>query len=54
MLKVIRTLEEKKVPYIFEIAGDGSYRAEMEKMVAANKWDDHVYFYWQDRAGIYS
>lgn len=44
MLKVIETLEEKKVPYIFEIAGDGSYRAEMEKTVAANKWDNHVYF----------
>lgn len=44
MLKVIETLEEKKVPYIFEIAGDGSYRKEMEKAVAANKWDDHVYF----------
>ena len=44
MLKVIEILEEKNVPYIFEIAGDGSYKDEMEEKVTASGWDKHVHF----------
>lgn len=44
MLKVIEALEDKGVPYVFEIAGDGPYRAEMEEKVAASGWDTHVRF----------
>lgn len=44
MLKVIETLEAKKVSYIFEIAGDGSYKAELEEAVTANHWNDHIHF----------
>lgn len=44
MLKVIEALEDKGVPYVFEIAGDGPYRAEMEEKVAASGWDTHVWF----------
>lgn len=38
MLKVIEILEEKKVNYRMEIAGDGEYRAEMENMVKHRCW----------------
>ncbi len=44
MLKVIEALEGSGVPYIFEIAGDGSYRAEMEERLMGAKWDNHVCF----------
>lgn len=44
MLKVIEALEEKSVPYIFELAGDGSYKKEMEEKVTAAGWDGHVHF----------
>lgn len=44
MLKVIETLEKKGVTYIFEIAGDGPYKAEMEERVTASSWAEHVRF----------
>lgn len=44
MLKVIGQLEERRVPFIFELAGDGPYRVEMEEKVEANRWDGHVHF----------
>lgn len=44
MLKVIEKLEQKKVPYVFEIAGDGPYKMEMEERMRESKWDEHVYF----------
>lgn len=44
MLKVIERLEEKCVHYIFEIAGDGPYKAEMEEKVKTCGWDGHVRF----------
>lgn len=44
MLQVIRQLEENKVSYIFEIAGDGVYKTEMEESIIANKWNHHVCF----------
>lgn len=44
MLKVIGKLEENRVPFIFELAGDGPYREEMEEKVAANRWDGQVHF----------
>lgn len=44
MLKVMEALEKKGVPYIFELAGDGPYKAEMEEQVMNPGWDNHVRF----------
>ncbi len=44
MLKVIEKLEERKVPYIFEIAGDGSYIGQMKERVIASGWGERVRF----------
>lgn len=44
MLKVIETLEDKGVPYVFEIAGDGPYKAEMEQRAAVSGWQNRVRF----------
>lgn len=44
MLKVIEELERKGVSYFFEIAGDGFYKAEIEKRVLDAGWDKHVCF----------
>lgn len=44
MLRVIEVLEKREVPYLFEIAGDGSYKAEMEEKVTASGWSEHVRF----------
>lgn len=44
MLKVIERLEQRKVNYVLEIAGDGPYREEMENNIINNGWDRHVHF----------
>ncbi|MCM1038071.1 MAG: glycosyltransferase [Ruminococcus sp.] len=44
MLNVIEELEQEGVPYVFEIAGDGPYKAKMEEQIRDNKWNDHVRF----------
>lgn len=44
MLKVIEALEKRAVSYLFEIAGEGSYKVEMEEKVTASGWSEHVRF----------
>lgn len=44
MLKVIGALEDKGVSYVFEIAGDGPYKAEMKQRVAVLGWQNRVRF----------
>lgn len=38
MLKMLEILEEKKVNYLMEFAGDGEYRTEMEGLVRERHW----------------
>lgn len=44
LLKLLAELEEKKVIYKMELAGDGTMREEMEKFVAANQLANKVKF----------
>lgn len=44
MIRVIELLEQGNVNYVFEIAGDGPYREEMEKKITDNGWNRHVHF----------
>lgn len=52
MLKVIEILEEKKVNYRMEIAGDGEYRTEMEKMIRHRGWKNVQFIGKLDRTHI--
>lgn len=50
MLKAIGILEEKKVNYHMEIAGDGEYRAEMENVISRRGWKNVQFIGTLDRA----
>lgn len=44
LLKVIEILENRDVNFCMEIAGDGPYREEMQRIVIEEGWDKHVHF----------
>lgn len=44
LIKLIKELEKKNINYVFEIAGEGTYREEMEKFIRENKLDKKVLF----------
>ena len=53
LLKMIEILENSDVNFCMEIAGDGPYRDEMQRIVMGEGWDRHVCFLGAlDRADI--
>lgn len=44
LLKMIEMLESRNVNFCMEIAGDGPYREEMQRIVMEEGWDRHVRF----------
>ncbi len=44
LLKMIEILEDRDVNFCMEIAGDGPYREEMQRIVTEEGWDRHVHF----------
>ena len=44
LLKMIEILENRDVSFCMEIAGDGPYREEMQRIVIEEGWDKHVHF----------
>ena len=44
LLKVIEILENRDVNFCMEIAGDGPYREEMQRIVIEEGWDKPVHF----------
>lgn len=44
LLKMIEILENRDVNFCMEIAGDGPYREEMQRIVMEEGWDRHVRF----------
>lgn len=44
LLKMIEILENRDVNFCMEIAGDGPYREEMQRIVMEEGWDKHVRF----------
>lgn len=43
VLKCIETLKDKKVPFVFSFAGDGSAREDIEKWIKEKDYSEHVY-----------
>lgn len=44
LIKMIEILENRDVDFCLEIAGDGPYREEMQRIVIEEGWDKHVRF----------
>lgn len=53
LIKMIEILEDSGLNFCMEIAGDGPYREEMQRIVIEESWDRHVRFWGAlDRADI--